>query len=305
MKKTGKIKVSGKKQNHPLLGLTLGFVGVAAFSLTLPMTRLAVTSMGSETIAVWRGLLAAVAAGVILWLFYHRLPSRNDVLKLFITGLGVVVGFPLFMTYAMETIPASHGAIVVGLLPITTAIISVFVDHEKPTTGFWGFSVLATIAVLIFIFRISDGGLKIGHIYLFIAVLSAAVGYALGGQAARHMGAISVICWALVIMLPFLVLASFFVAPVPWSAPIEAILPFLYLAFISQLAGFFAWYAGLAMGGVARVSQVQQLQIFLTLIATAFMQSEPLSSEMWLFAVVVVVCVVMSARFRIGVSDNA
>ena len=293
------------KKNRLYLGLALGFVGVAAFSLTLPMTRLAVTSMGSETIAVWRGLLAAIAAGLILWFFYRRLPGHDDVLKLFITGLGVVVGFPLFMTYAMETIPASHGAIVVGLLPITTAVMSIFVNKEKPSLGFWGFSILATIAVLFFIFRISDGGLKIGHIYLFIAVLSAAIGYALGGQAARHLGAISAICWALVIMLPFLVVASFFVAPVPWSAPIEALLPFLYLAFISQLAGFFAWYAGLAIGGVARVSQVQQVQIFLTLIATAFMQSEPLSSEMWLFAAVVVGCVVMSARFRINVSDNA
>jgi len=291
--------MSGKKQNHPLLGFFLGFIGVAAFSLTLPMTRLAVTAIAPETIAVWRGLLAAIAAAFILWFFYRRWPRRRDLGKLFITGLGVVFGFPLFMTYAMETIPASHGAIVVGLLPITTAIVSVFVNGEKPSGGFWLFSIIATIAVLIFVLRISEGGLAIGHVFLFIAVVSAAIGYAVGGKVTKNLGAISVICWALVVMLPILAVAALYVEPVPWSASYAVILPFLYLAFISQLAGFFAWYAGLAMGGVARVSQIQQVQIFLTLMATAFMKSEPLSSETWIFAAVVVTCVIMSSRFRI------
>ena len=39
-------------------------------------------------------------------------------------------------------------------------------------------------------------------------------------------------------------------------------LGFLYLALISQFFAFFAWYQGMALGGVARVGQVQLLLIF-------------------------------------------
>jgi len=287
-------------ERRAVWGLFLGLVGVISFSLTLPLTRIAVADMDAGTVAVWRGLIAALSAAAILLVFYRRWPTRAQLAPLFVTGIGIVIGFPLFTTLAMQTIPASHGAIVVGLLPISTAAVGILVTNERPPTAFWIASGIGTIAILIFVTRQSEGGIEIGHVYLLLAVLFAATGYAVGGKVAKEMGAARVICWALVLIAPALLVASFFVAPIPWHVPAKAILSFFYLALISQLAGFLAWYGGLAIGGVARVSQVQLLQIFLTLTASSVLLSEHINAEIWLFAGLVFCCVVASSRLRIS-----
>jgi len=296
--------MSQRDRRRRRLGLLLGLIGVASFSLTLPMTRLAVSSIDAGTVAVWRGLLAALAAGVILLFFFRQWPERRQIIPLFITGVGIVFGFPVLTTLAMQTIPSSHGAIVVGLLPISTAVVGVLATNERPSMIFWLISALGTVFILVFIFRQSDGRFELGHIYLICAVLFAAVGYAFGGTVAKNMGAARVICWALVLMLPGLLVAAFFVPPVPWKGEVTPLLAFLYLAFVSQLMGFFAWYAGLAMGGITRVSQVQLLQLFMTLIASALILSEPLDAEVWLFAALVVLSVAISSRLRINTTTK-
>lgn len=281
------------------LGLFLGFIGVASFSLTLPMTRLAVSTIDAGTVAIWRGLIAAVAAAVILILFYRQWPGRRHIVPILTIGGGIVIGFPVFMTLAMQTIPASHGAIVIGLLPISTAGVSALTSRESPSKAFWGVSLLGTLLTLAFVFRLGGGGFELGHLYLIIAVIFGAIGYALGGQTAKELGAPRVICWALVFMAPLLIIAAFLVEPISWQPDEPAFQAFLYLALISQLAGFFAWYRGLAIGGVARVSQVQLLQIFMTLIASAVMLAEPVTLEIWTFSALVMICVAVSSKLRI------
>lgn len=182
---------------------------------------------------------------------------------------------------------------------MTTVAISVLATNERPSRPFWVVSALGTLVILVFVVRQSDGGLRIGHLYLIAAVLLAAVGYAFGAKATKDMGGLRVICWALVLMMPALVVAGFFVAPVPWDAPARSVFAFLYLSLISQLAGFIAWYGGMAMAGIARVSQIQLLQLFMTLIASAVLLSEPLSAEIWLFAALVMACVVIGTRLRV------
>ena len=290
---------------HTILGLLLGFVGVASFSLTLPMTRLAISAIDVETVAVWRGLIAAMAAAALLLVFYRTWPGASRIGPLLVTGGGIAIGFPVFATLAMQTVPASHGAIVVGLLPISTAIVGVVAANERPSAMFWTVSALGTIAILTFIFRQGESDLGYGYAYLMAAVLSAAIGYATGGNLAKEMGGPQVICWALVLTAPFLALATFFVAPVPWNAPTVPTLAFAYLALVSQLTAFFPWYAGLAIGGVAKVSQVQLLQIFMTLIASNLILSEPLGTEIWFFAGLVMACVLISVRLRVGARPNS
>ena len=291
--------------HSPLLGLSLGFLGVALFSLTLPMTRIAVAAMDAPTVAVWRGLIAAVSAAMIILLFYRKPLARHRILPLLLTGVGIVLGFPFFITLAMQTIPASHGAIVIGLLPITTAIVNTLVTREHPSIAFWLVSAVGTIAIFVFILRQGGGQLEVGHYYLILAVLFGAVGYTFGGNIAKEIGGPLVVCWALVLMSPLLIAAVFFVAPIPRNVSPNAIGALLYLALVSQLTGFFAWYTGLAIGGVARVSQVQLLQIFMTLAFSALLLSEPLNSEIFFFATLVVSCVLISTRLRIDAKKVA
>jgi drug/metabolite transporter (DMT)-like permease len=155
------------------------------------------------------------------------------------------------------------------------------------------------VAIMAFILRRSAGTLQIGHVYMVLAVIFAAIGYGAGGNVAKKIGAFRAICWALVLTSPLFVLAAFFVPALPPDLSTPVLLSFLYLAFITQLAGFFAWFAGLAMGGVARVGQVQQLQIFSTLIASGIILDEMLDPELWAFAVFIVVCVAILARLRV------
>ena len=61
--------------------------------------------------------------------------------------------------------------------------------------------------------------------------------------------------------------------PAPTPAP-TAWLGFAYVSVISMFLGFFAWYAGLARGGVAKIGQVQLAQPVLSLVWAALILGE-------------------------------
>jgi len=60
--------------------------------------------------------------------------------------------------------------------------------------------------------------------------------------------------------------------------------------------GFFAWYRGLALGGVARVSQIQLLQPFLTILASALLLGETITALTLAAAVLVLLTVALGRR---------
>jgi drug/metabolite transporter (DMT)-like permease len=61
------------------------------------------------------------------------------------------------------------------------------------------------------------------------------------------------------------------------AGPLSAWLAFGYVAIGSQFLAFFAWYKGLALGGIARVSQLQLFQPFITMVASWLLWGEALS----------------------------
>jgi len=291
-------------------GLCFAFVGVLAFSLTLPMTTIAVSSFEPLQVAVWRSVWASFAAAcVILWDYRREngthfvLPGGRQWMLLGICALGVVFGFPVFTTLAMSKVSASHGAVVVGLLPLATAVFGVCVSNERPPLVFWLIAVSGTLLTTVFVVRQSSGtggAFGIGHVYLFAAVISAGMGYAVGGQLAKSLAGWRVACWSLVVVSPVLYVIAFFVSPIPvlsLSVPLSA---FFYLAFVSQLFGFFAWYRGMAIAGIARASQLQLLQLFMTVAAAIILLNEPYDSEVLIFGAAVVVCVALGSRVRFG-----
>ena len=77
-------------------------------------------------------------------------------------------------------------------------------------------------------------------------------------------------------------------------------LAFGYVTLFSQFIGFFAWYAGLAMGGIARVGQVQLLQIFFTIAFSALLFGETVTPSTWLFAAAVIATVVLGRRSAVA-----
>ncbi|MDQ6695624.1 MAG: DMT family transporter [Chloroflexota bacterium] len=281
-------------------GMLYGFLGVAAFSLTLPFTRIAVAYFDPTFIGLGRALAAAVLAGILLWVTRQPLPTKRQVRSLAVIGLGVILGFPLLSAWAISRLPSSHGAIVLGLLPLATALAGTIRAGERPSPRFWLASVAGSAIVVSFALISSGGQVSPPDLALLGAVAAAAVGYAEGTRLTHELGGWQVISWTLVLGAPFIVVPVVLAAGRQLAPPtIEAWLAFAYLACISQFAGFFAWYRGLALGGVARVSQLQLLQPFLTLGVSALLLGEVITPLTMVAAVLVLATVALGRRARV------
>ncbi len=282
-------------------GMALGVGAVAAFSLTLPVTRYVVAEMSPVTVGLGRAVLAGLVAAIILAVTRTRPPPRRVLGRLAVASAGVVLGFPLLSAWAMQHVPAAHGGVMLGVLPLATAVVGAVIGGERPSLGFWAAGAAGSAAVVAFaVLRGGGGGLQVADLALLGAVVAAAVGYAEGARIARTLQAWQVICWALVLALPFTtvpVLIDLQGRPLAFGALTWA--GFLYLALVSQLGAFLLWYRGLAMGGIARVSQAQLLQPFFTLAASAALLSERIDVTTIVFAVVVVLTVAVGRRMPV------
>lgn len=284
-------------------GMLLGLIGVAIFSLTLPFTRLAVRELDPLFLTLARALGAAVlAAG---WLRMRRVawPGRAALRPLVIVGLGCVLGFPLLSSIAMRSVPASHGAVLAGMLPLATALYAAVRGYERPSNRFWFVALLGSGLVVAFALSQGGGALQAADVLMFGAIVSAAAGYAEGGRLARTLGGQETICWALVLAaVPAAVLLLVLegeqigrlsdVGPASWLA-------FGYVTVFSMFIGFFFWYRGLALGGVARVGQVQLLQPFLSLAGAAVLLGETLTLANVGFALAVIATVALGRRMQV------
>ncbi|MBR0754705.1 DMT family transporter [Bradyrhizobium jicamae] len=281
------------------LGLLLGFIGMVIFGGTLPATRLAVADFDPFALTAIRTAIAGICSLVLLVVLRRKLPPRALWLQLFLTMLCVAFLFPILMAMGMQRVDASHGGVVFGGMPIGTALVAVAITHERPRPLFWIASLAGAALVVAFALRQGGGTLSSGDLFLFAAVAVAALGYALSGKLTASMPGWEVISWVLVLALPLsLPLAALTMPAAPAHIPLKPWLGLLYVALFSQWIGFFAWNAGLAMGGIARVSQVQLLQPFVTFALAALFNGETITWQVVAFAAAVVATVAVSTRTR-------
>ncbi len=282
-------------------GLLWGLVGVTAFSFTLPFTRVAVEGMSPLFIGAGRAVVAAALAALALGLTRQRLPTVRQWCRLAVVAAGVVVGFPVLTSFALTTASASHGAVVIALLPAATAVAAVLRTKERPSRSFWVFAALGAVAAVAFAAMQGggSGGLTWSDLLLFGAVVAAAVGYAEGGLLARELGAWQTVSWALVVASPVMVALTTFaaVAEPPTASPVQW-LAFAYLAVVSMFLGFFAWYRGLAIGPMAQVSQVQLVQPVMSILWAALILRETLTWPTLLGGIAVIACAGLAIRTR-------
>lgn len=237
----------------------------------------------------------------MLLLIRQPVPNSRQIKSLFITASGVIVGFPLLSAWALKQLPAAHGAIVIAILPLFTAIAGALRTRVRPSPGFWLASLAGSTTVLTFAALSDAGGLQKADVILLAAAMVGAVGYAEGGHLAKEIGGWQVICWALVLAAPFLMLpVGIAIYQHGITAPKEAWLGFAYVSLVSQLLAFFLWYQGMALGGVVRVSQVQLMQPFLTLAISAALLGEKITPVMMGAAVIVVATVATARRMPIA-----
>lgn len=291
-------------------GLGWGLLGVAAFSLTVPLTRAAVDGGGMSPLFVGSGraVIAALLASVALLVTRQPRPRGPQWVRLAVVAGGVVVGFPVLTSFALTTTPASHGAVVIALLPAATAVTAVLRGHERPPLTFWTTAAVGAGAAVVFAV-VAGGGVgrpQGADLLLFGAVGAAAIGYAEGGLLARELGAWQTVSWALVLSAPLmLALAGVASAQHPVSGTPSAWAAFGYLGVVSMFLGFFAWYRGLATGPMARVSQVQLVQPVLSLCWAVLLLRERITWSTVLGGLAVIVCAGVAVRSRLGRATDA
>ncbi|MCP1357055.1 DMT family transporter [Aneurinibacillus migulanus] len=283
-----------RKEKKERLGLFLGCIGVLCFSLTLPTTRIAVEYFGPTVAGLGRTVIASLLATIVLLIRKEKLPSAKQFKGLIIVALGAVLGFPLLTSWAMEKLPASHGAVEIALLPLATAGFAIIRAGELPSFKFWIASIVGFMAVIVYAIQLGLGQLQYADFALLASVVILAFSYAEGGQLARDLGGWQVIAWALVIAAPFFIVPVLLnVSGEMLHAPLRAWVSFVYLALVSQFLAYVAWYSGLAMGGVSRVSQIQYLQPFLMILFSALLLNESITLFTMVTSVIVVLSVVL------------
>jgi drug/metabolite transporter (DMT)-like permease len=278
-------------------GTLFGMLGVVGFSLTLPATRLAVTRLDPTFVGLGRAIIAAVIAGIALAMVRAPRPVGMQWLRLGGTAIGVVIGFPLLSAWAMTTVPAAHGAVVVGLLPLSTALFGAWLAGERPGLLFWASTMVGSITIAIFSLSSGGGSFQTGDFLLLGAVIAAGVGYAEGARLSRELGAWQTISWALVISAPMLLFPALETMPHHIaSAGWQSLCGFAYVSVVSMFLAFVVWYKGLALGGIARIGQLQLLQPFLTIFAAAMLLHEQISWAEVLAALIVIACVLVGRK---------
>lgn len=292
--------------HHESSGLWLGFLGVVIFALTLPMTRIAVGSaqapqMSGVFIALGRAAVAAALSIPFLLVTRAPWPRREDWRPLVITAAGVVFGFPLFTSIAMRHVQAVHASVILGVVPLATATAAAVLQGQRPSIGFWLCAVAGSAIVVGFAMMHSGSsalGISSADLLLLCAMGCAAIGYAFGARQSQRMRAEYVICWALLIALPVTLPAAWLTWP---EAPVSSAAwwAFGYVAVFSMWLGFFAWYRGLALGGTVRVSQVQLVQPFLSMVFAVPLLGEQLDAVTAGFGLAVIATVFAGRRMPV------
>ena len=287
------------------LGLWLGFLGVVIFGLTLPMTRLATGTVETPQMSPWfvTWARAALAGGLsLVYLLAVRAPRPTPSQRgpLLLSLVGNVIGYPLLLGWALRHVTASHAAVITSLLPLATAAAAAWLMHQRARLGFWVFAALGSALVAVYsLLRAAQMGHGFGLTWadtlLVGAVVAASLGYVAGAKVTASMGAERVISWVCVMALPITIPGAWLtwpehaIAPTSWMA-------LLYVGVFSMWAGFFAWFRGLSLGGPLRVSQLQLLQPFISILAAVPLLGESLDAMTLGFALLVVATVFMGRR---------
>src|SRR3989440_12141824 len=221
----------------PASGLVLAALAVLMVSGTVPATRIAVATIDPVFVGVGRSVLGALLAIGYLVFIRAPWPNSRQLPSIVVVALGAGVGFGWFSAQALQTVSATHGSIVIGLLPMLTALFGVLRTGARPRPLFWLATAAGTATVIWYaVSRGRTEPLGAADAYLAAALLLAAGAYAEGGRLGRTMPGGQVIAWALVAALPLavpLTVAALLRSPfAPSSASLAA------LGYMAVFSGF-------------------------------------------------------------------
>lgn len=275
-----------------------GFIGVVIFSGSLPATKMAIDGFSPDFLTAARATIAGIISIIIFLFLRQKLPERTALIPLVIVSIGGIIGFPLLTALALQYVSSAHSIVFIGLLPLATAFFAVLRARERPRKLFWLFSVIGSLFVISFALFQGGESTLLGDMYMIAAILLCGLSYAEGAVLSKQLGSWQVICWALVISLPIMLVLCISL----WPGNITAVSAkawggLLYVSLFSMLIGFFFWYRGLAEGGIAGVGQLQLLQPFIGLLLSAWLLNETVNTMMIISTCGVIFSVAASKKF--------
>ncbi len=285
----------------PALGLLLGALGILCFSLTVPLTKVALEGFSPLFIAIGRVSIAGTLAALLAVLSGKSWPERRHWPSIFIISAGISIGFPVCLSMALSQTGASHAGLVMTIIPLFTAIVGSFITKTKQSMLYWTLTFLGCLVMLAYVMWNSGLTLVPADGWLLVASIAASISYSVGARLTKEIGGLNTISWALIFILPLTIpcfLGLLYVYHPIHHPSFAAIGSFLYLALISQFLGFVPWYSGLHLGGIAKVSQIQLLQTFFTLIFSYFLLGDRISWHGWVVAVIIVLIIVMIKKIK-------
>lgn len=287
--------------------LWLGSLGVLFFALTLPMTRLATGSALEPDLSPWfvsfgRAALAGIFSLVYLLIARPPWPQREDYFSLTCAALCNVLGWPILLALGLLYVESVHASVITGILPLATAVMAALVFRRKPSFGFWLFALLGALLVVTFAWLRGASPSAISthwaDFLILMAVLCAAGGYAVGARLSQRWPGEIVICWMLVLLFPI----TFSGTIINWPTspiPMRSWGGFFYVSIFSMWLGMFVWYRALALGDAVRVSQLQLMQPFLSIMFSVPLLGESVDALTLMFGLGVVVTVFLAKRMPI------
>jgi len=301
------LKKRFSKMSNESKGFILGFIGILIFSVTSAVTKLALgisnDQLSPQFITFGRAALAGCLSLIYLIIFKKKIPKLKYFINFSIIALGVSVGFPLFLALGLVHSTSIHSGVILAFLPLVTAIFASFYFKHKASFGFWICAVVGCLLIVVYTIlhaqSINDvTTVSYSDLLFFIAVISASVGYNVGAKLTKIMSSIDVISWVLAFAMPFHLMLAIYYFPKN-EIHLSAWLGFLYASLFSQWIGFFAWYKGLEMGGVVRVSQIQLLMPFLTFAFSIILLGETLDFLSIVFSLAIVSLIYFSRKMTV------
>jgi drug/metabolite transporter (DMT)-like permease len=287
-------------------GLGLAALGVLVFSFSFPATVWALDGLDPYLVGVGRAMIAALLAAAALSAARAPWPGRDQWAALCGVGLGVVFGFPVLSTLALDLgASVAHSAVVIGLLPAATAIFAVLRARERPSRPFWLAAAAGALCITGFTLAKAGGGVTAADLLLVGALVLGAYGYAEGGRLARRMPGWQVVSWALILTAPITVPVTLvLLAHTQPQWTVKSAIGLGWVSVFSMYLGFFAWYAGMGRAGVARAGQLQLAQPILTILWSALLLGESFDTVTVLAAIGVIACVAWAQRSRVVIAPR-
>jgi drug/metabolite transporter (DMT)-like permease len=290
-------------------GYLYGLIAMLGFGATFIAIALAKESFDPTIVGVGRIVPAGIGAVIGLKLAGQKLLPPPEARKwVAVIALGIIIGFPIFSTLAMQTIPAGDAGLIVAVGPVLTAVTALFYGHARPRNAFWIAAAIGTMGAIAFAITrsgdgvFSSGGSIWGYVLMAIAMLLSANANIAGATLVkRGFNAFYVIMWAIVMSIPVLLpitIVDLVAHPITAMPTVPAMLGFLWVSLFSIFIGHYFWNSALATIGVVKASQLQLIQPIFTMFFALWILSEPINPLTGVAAVVIIGSVAVSQRLK-------